>query len=66
MEPNRGRTCAATVQVLVVEDEPDVELLFLQQFRREVREVTASPVERRLNDMVFTVRDRELTLKNVA
>ena len=27
-----------TVRVLVVDDEPDVELLFRQQFRREVRE----------------------------
>jgi DNA-binding NtrC family response regulator len=28
-----------TVRVLVVDDEPDTELLFQQQFRREVREV---------------------------
>ena len=27
-----------TVRVLVVDDEPDVEALFRQQFRREVRE----------------------------
>jgi DNA-binding NtrC family response regulator len=27
-----------TVRVLVVDDEPDVEILFRQQFRREVRE----------------------------
>jgi CheY-like chemotaxis protein len=27
-----------TVRVLVVDDEPDVETLFRQQFRREVRE----------------------------
>jgi DNA-binding NtrC family response regulator len=27
-----------TVRVLVVDDEPDVEMLFRQQFRREVRE----------------------------
>jgi len=27
-----------TVRVLVVDDEPDVEVLFRQQFRREVRE----------------------------
>ena len=27
-----------TVRVLVVDDEPDIELLFRQQFRREVRE----------------------------
>ena len=36
--PNRGRTRAMTVRVLVVDDEPDVEALFRQQFRREVRE----------------------------
>ena len=35
---NRGRTRAMTVRVLVVDDEPDVETLFRQQFRREVRE----------------------------
>ena len=29
---------AMTVRVLVVDDEPDVEPLFRQQFRREVRE----------------------------
>src|SRR6476659_2460509 len=34
---NRGRT-AMTVRVLVVDDEPDVEALFRQQFRREVRQ----------------------------
>ena len=33
-----GRICAMTVRVLVVDDEPDVEALFRQQFRREVRE----------------------------
>jgi DNA-binding NtrC family response regulator len=33
-----ARTCAMTVRVLVVDDEPDVEVLFRQQFRREVRE----------------------------
>ena len=36
--PNLGRTRAMTVRVLVVDDEPDVEALFRQQFRREVRE----------------------------
>jgi hypothetical protein len=35
---NRGRTPAMTVRVLVVDDEPDVEALFRQQFRREIRE----------------------------
>ena len=38
MAPNLGRTRAMTVRVLVVDDEPDVEALFRQQFRREVRE----------------------------
>jgi CheY-like chemotaxis protein len=33
-----GRDTAMTVRVLVVDDEPDVEALFRQQFRREVRE----------------------------
>jgi CheY-like chemotaxis protein len=35
---SRGRTPAMTVRVLVVDDEPDVETLFRQQFRREIRE----------------------------
>jgi CheY-like chemotaxis protein len=35
---NPGRTRVMTVRVLVVDDEPDVEALFRQQFRREVRE----------------------------
>ena len=35
--PN-GPTPAMTVRVLIVDDEPDVEALFRQQFRREVRE----------------------------
>jgi DNA-binding NtrC family response regulator len=35
--PNSG-TRAVTVRVLVVYDEPDVETLFRQQFRREARE----------------------------
>jgi CheY-like chemotaxis protein len=35
---NRARTRVMTVRVLVVDDEPDVEALFRQQFRREVRE----------------------------
>jgi CheY-like chemotaxis protein len=38
MAPNFGRTPAVTARVLVVDDEPDVELLFRQQFRRELRE----------------------------
>ncbi len=38
MAQNLGRTRAMTVRVLVVDDEPDVESLFRQQFRREVRE----------------------------
>ena len=38
MARNRGRTCATTGHVLVVDDEPDVEALLRQQFRREVRE----------------------------
>jgi DNA-binding NtrC family response regulator len=38
MAPDRGRIRAMTVRVLVVDDEPDVEALFRQQFRREVRE----------------------------
>jgi DNA-binding NtrC family response regulator len=38
MAANRGRTRAMTLRVLVVDDEPDVEALFRQQFRREVRE----------------------------
>jgi DNA-binding NtrC family response regulator len=38
MARNLRPTCAVTVRVLVVDDEPDVELLFRQQFRREVRE----------------------------
>ena len=38
MARNLGRTRAMTVRVLVVDDEPDVEALFRQQFRREVRE----------------------------
>jgi DNA-binding NtrC family response regulator len=38
MARNLGPTCAVTVRVLVVDDEPDVELLFRRQFRREVRE----------------------------
>jgi DNA-binding NtrC family response regulator len=33
-----ARICAVTVRVLVVDDEPDIEPLFRQQFRREVRE----------------------------
>ena len=37
MAPYRG-TRAVTARVLVVDDEPDVETLFRQQFRREVRE----------------------------
>ena len=37
MAPYRG-TRAVTARVLVVDDEPDVEALFRQQFRREVRE----------------------------
>ena len=36
--PTPGWTYAMTVRVLVVDDEPDVEPLFRQQFRREVRE----------------------------
>jgi CheY-like chemotaxis protein len=35
---SRGRTRVMTVRLLVVDDEPDVEALFRQQFRREVRE----------------------------
>jgi DNA-binding NtrC family response regulator len=35
---NRERTRAVTVRVRVVDDEPDVEMLFRQQFRRELRE----------------------------
>src|SRR5271166_3927374 len=38
MATDRGRTHAMTVRVLVVDDEPDVEALFRQQFRREVRQ----------------------------
>ena len=38
MARNLGRTRTMTVRVLVVDDEPDVEALFRQQFRREVRE----------------------------
>src|ERR1700675_3040772 len=38
MAQNLGRTRAMTVRVLVVDDEPDVQALFRQQFRREVRE----------------------------
>ena len=38
MAPNLRRTHAMTVRVLVVDDEPDVEMLFRRQFRREVRE----------------------------
>ena len=38
MVQNLGWTRAMTVRVLVVDDEPDVEALFRQQFRREVRE----------------------------
>src|SRR5207342_2884618 len=33
-----ARICAMTVKVLIVDDEPDVETLFRQQFRREVRQ----------------------------
>ena len=33
-----GRTRAMTVRLLVVDDEPDAEDLFRQQFRREIRE----------------------------
>jgi hypothetical protein len=33
------QTRAMTVRVSVVDDEPDVEALFRQQFRREVRKV---------------------------
>lgn len=33
MATNPGRTRAVTVRVLVVDDEPDVEVLFRQQFR---------------------------------
>src|SRR5215472_12364181 len=36
--PISGWTRTMTVRVLVVDDEPDVEPLFRQQFRREVRE----------------------------
>ena len=35
---NRGRTRGMTLRVLAVDDEPDIEPLFRQQFRREVRE----------------------------
>ena len=38
LAPNFGRTPGVTVRVLVVDDEPDVEVLFRQQFRREVRQ----------------------------
>jgi DNA-binding NtrC family response regulator len=38
MARNLGWTRTMTVRVLVVDDEPDVEALFRQQFRREVRE----------------------------
>jgi len=38
MVPNHGQTRVMTVRVLVVDDEPDIEPLFRQQFRREVRE----------------------------
>jgi DNA-binding NtrC family response regulator len=38
MAPNLRWTDAMTVRVLVVDDEPDVEPLFRQQFRREIRE----------------------------
>ena len=38
MARNLGRTRAITLRVLVVDDEPDVEALFRQQFRREVRQ----------------------------
>ena len=38
MALNCGWTRAVTVRVLVVDDEPDVEALFRQQFRREVRD----------------------------
>jgi DNA-binding NtrC family response regulator len=40
MARNLGPTRAMTVRPLVVDDEPDVEPLFRQQFRREVREGT--------------------------
>ena len=35
---NRGQARAVTVSVLVVDDEPEVEMLFREQFRREARE----------------------------
>jgi DNA-binding NtrC family response regulator len=38
MGPNPGHSHAMTVRMLVVDDEPDVEPLFRQQFRREVRQ----------------------------
>jgi CheY-like chemotaxis protein len=38
MAQNLGPTSVMTVPVLVVDDEPDVEALFRQQFRREVRD----------------------------
>jgi len=38
MAENFGRTRAMSVRVLVVDDEPDVEPLFRQQFRREVNQ----------------------------
>jgi len=32
-----GRSCSMSVYILVVDDEPDVEALFRQQFRRDLR-----------------------------
>ena len=45
--PN-GPTPAMTVRVLVVDDEPDVEALFRQQFRRKIRK--APRLHRRSGD----------------
>ena len=43
MVPIRERTRAVAVRVLVVDDEPDVEALFRQQFGREMREGLYTP-----------------------
>jgi len=48
MAQNLGRTRAMSVRVLVVDDEPDVEALFRQQFRREIRK--APRLHRRSGD----------------